>query len=88
MTDIATNTCRTGGGAAAIDAMGSRILLQRIRGEYLEMPGLALTLPQAARLWGLSVGQTELLVLELVRRGFLMRDMKGAYRRLGCPRCS
>ena len=29
-------------------------LLGRIRGEYLEMPGLKLTLAQAQRLWGLD----------------------------------
>ena len=28
--------------------------LARIRSEYIEMPGLVLTLPQAARLWGFS----------------------------------
>jgi hypothetical protein len=28
--------------------------LRRIRGEYLEMPGLCLTLAQAQRLWGLE----------------------------------
>ncbi len=29
-------------------------LLQRVRAEYLEMPGLKLTAPQARRLWGLD----------------------------------
>jgi hypothetical protein len=63
-------------------------VIQRIQAEYVEMPGLTLTLPQAARLWGLNVGQSERLLSELIDRGFLMRDMKGAYRRRGCPRCS
>jgi hypothetical protein len=45
--------------------------LQRIRGEYLEMPGLTLNLKQAARLWQLDPGQCKALLEELVREGFL-----------------
>jgi len=30
-------------------------LLLRVEGEYREMPGLSLTVPQAERLWGLDV---------------------------------
>ena len=63
-------------------------VIQRIQAEYVEMPGLTLTLRQAARLWGLNDGQSERLLSELIDRGFLMRDMRGAYRRRGCPRCS
>lgn len=63
-------------------------VIQRIQAEYAEMPGLTLTLPQAARLWSPDVGQSERLLSELIDRGFLVRDMKGAYRRRGCPRCS
>jgi hypothetical protein len=40
-------------------------VIQRIQAEYAEMPGLTLTLPQAARLWGLDVGQSERLLSEL-----------------------
>jgi hypothetical protein len=36
--------------------------LVRIRREYLEMPGLVLTLPQVARLWGFSVRRSETLL--------------------------
>jgi hypothetical protein len=28
--------------------------LRRVRGEYLEMPGLSLTLEQAMRMWGVE----------------------------------
>lgn len=55
--------------------------LARIRREYLEMPGLVLTLPQAARLWGLTVRRSESLLSILVDIGFLVRDDTGAYRR-------
>jgi hypothetical protein len=44
----------------------------RIRNEYVEMPGLILTLPQAARLWSLSESQSELLLSMLVEAGFLI----------------
>ena len=63
-------------------------LLERIEAEYMEMPGLRLTLTQAARLWNLSVRQSERVLAALVERRFLIRDSRGAYRRGGCPRCS
>ena len=53
----------------------------RIRNEYVEMPGLVLTLPQAARLWGLSESRSALLLSMLVETGFLICDKKTIYRR-------
>jgi hypothetical protein len=55
--------------------------MARIRREYLEMPGLALTLPQADRLWGLGVDRSALLLSMLVETGFLVCDKKTVYRR-------
>ncbi len=69
------------------DAIASSVV-QRIRGEYLEMPGLTLTVRQAARLWGLGVPQSQRVLSELVESRFLVADASGAYRRRGCPRCS
>jgi len=66
----------------------SGLLLRRIRAEFLEMPGLTLTLPQAARLWGLTSSQAEGLLAELVAGGFLARGPHDSYRRRGFPRCS
>ena len=63
-------------------------LLRRIRAEYQEMPGLTLTLSQAARLWSLGASESLSVLSQLVDSGFLIRDTKGAYRRPGCPRCS
>lgn len=60
---------------------------EQARAEYLEMPGLALTVQQAARLWHLDVAQSERVLRELVDGGLLLRDRKGAYRRRECPRC-
>ena len=71
------------------DMTRSGQLVQRIRAEFVEMPGLMLTLPQAARLWCLTAPQAQAALTELVDAGFLVRDPHGVYRRRGaCPRCS
>lgn len=54
-------------------------LLGRIRGEYLEMPGLKLTLPQAQRLWGLDRAVCEKALESLEESHFLRRTMGGAF---------
>lgn len=54
-------------------------LLDRIRAEYREMPGLRLTVGQAARLWGLGSTTCERLLEVLVRTGFLFRAQDGAF---------
>ena len=64
--------------ADAPDAITSSVE-QRIRGEYTEMPGLTLTVRQAARLWGLEVPQSQRLLAELVNRPLPRR---GCERRL------
>jgi hypothetical protein len=87
MTTSTMATLTDGASRGSTEPSGSGVI-RRIEAEYREMPGLRLTLPQASRLWGLNVGQSERLLSELVDEGFLMRDMSGAYRRRGCPRCS
>ena len=54
-------------------------LLQRIRGEYLEMPGLNLTAPQARRLWGLDCAACEAALAALVDAKFLSRTREGLF---------
>lgn len=56
-------------------------LLVRVQGEYLEMPGLALTEVQAQRLWGLDPGTCTVVLSELVDRKFLRRTDGNSYRR-------
>ena len=56
-------------------------LIQRARGEYLEMPGLRLTDAQAARLWGLDTTTCQRLLHTLVDSQFLTRTPDGRYRR-------
>jgi hypothetical protein len=60
-------------------------LLHRIRGEFVEMPGLRLTREQAARLWHLDPTVVTSLLRELVEAKFLDRTADGAYRRAGSP---
>jgi DNA-binding response OmpR family regulator len=47
--------------------------LKRIRSDYFELPGLKLTVPQGARLWGLDLELCGALLEELAARGFLGR---------------
>jgi hypothetical protein len=53
--------------------------LIRIRGEYREMPGLKLTVAQAARLWHLDQADIEKMLNLLVADGLLHRTHAGAY---------
>lgn len=53
--------------------------LTRIRAEYLEMPGLALTLPQAQRLWNLEPPNVRRIFTELVAAHFLSVTDAGTY---------
>src|SRR6185503_5947057 len=52
-------------------AMDLHRLVHRVRSEFNEMPGLQLTLPQAARLWGLDHEASRLVIDALVERSFL-----------------
>jgi hypothetical protein len=60
-----------------------RAVVERIRSEFLEMPGLQLTMPQAARLWGLEISACEQVVEVLVQSAFLRRTGSGAVTRAG-----
>ncbi|MBI4477622.1 MAG: hypothetical protein HY654_10640 [Acidobacteria bacterium] len=53
--------------------------LARIRGEFLEMPGLRLTPAQARRLWGLDAGVCQCLLDRLVLAHFLDLRPNGTY---------
>ncbi|RPJ79122.1 MAG: hypothetical protein EHM13_13790 [Acidobacteria bacterium] len=54
------------------------LTLQRVRAEFLEMPGLKLTVPQAQRLWGVDRSTCEALIEELTASRFLARTRDGA----------
>jgi hypothetical protein len=59
----------------------SATLEDRIRGEFLEMPGLRLTPQQASRLWAVDHTTSERLLDRLAASGFLARTREGAYLR-------
>lgn len=56
-------------------------VLRRVQGEFLEMPGLRLTEPQARRLWNLDQQSCEVLLSVLVEEKFLFRTRDGAFMR-------
>jgi len=57
-------------------------VLSRVQGEFLEMPGLRLTTPQARRLWGLDAASCEALLRALVDAKFLFQTRDGAFMRV------
>jgi hypothetical protein len=57
-------------------------VLRRVQGEFLEMPGLRLTEPQARRLWGLDAASCDALLGALVEAKFLFRTRDGAFMRV------
>jgi hypothetical protein len=54
-------------------------VLRRVQGEYLEMPGLRLTIAQAQRLWGLDRAVCDALLGTLVEAKFLFRTRDGSF---------
>jgi hypothetical protein len=55
------------------------VLVNRIKAEYRELPGLQLTPWQAQRLWGLDQVQCEAILEVLVETSFLRKTKNGAY---------
>jgi hypothetical protein len=62
-----------------VDFPVSTVLLQRIRAEYSEMPGLCLTVAQAQRLWGLDHATSHAALAALVAGTFLTTTQKGFF---------
>ena len=52
-------------------------LVDRVRSEFLEMPGLRLTVPQASRLWGLDRTTSQKVINALVGTAFLRWTQDG-----------
>ena len=57
--------------------MHARALVDRVRGEFNEMPGLQLTIPQAARLLGIEPEACRSVIDQLVASEFLRRTPAG-----------
>jgi hypothetical protein len=59
--------------------VASEELLRRVRAEYLEMPGLRLTAPQAQCLFGLHSETCDALLATLLDSKFLIRTHTGLF---------
>jgi hypothetical protein len=72
---------RAGGdsGSMAETQRGLQDVVRRIRGEFLEMPGLRLTPQQARRLWRLDEAACDKVLGALVDARFLARTRDGAF---------
>lgn len=55
-------------------------LAQRIREEFEEVPGLRITLGEAARFWGLDESTCEQVFAQLVASGFLAKSADRRFR--------
>ena len=66
----------------AANAKSGEELLHRVRCEFLEMPGLRLTEPQARRLWGLDQASCRTLLTTLLDAQFLFRTRDGSFMRI------
>lgn len=65
--------------------MDLQVLLRRVKSEFIEMPGLQLTLPQASRLWALDAESSQQVIDELVGRSFLRWTSRGTVVRSDQP---
>jgi Fic family protein len=71
-TGIATRARRGGSMDSVMEAPVSDVVC-RVQAEFIEMPGLKLTVPQAQRLWGLDRPTCERVIDKLTATGFLVR---------------
>ncbi len=63
------------------DLNAMKAILDRVCGEYLEMPGLRLTQRQAQRLWGLDEQTCGRILGLLLQNGFLRETYDGRFAR-------
>jgi hypothetical protein len=62
---------------------GIQDVVRRVRGEFLEMPGLRLTAQQARRMWRLDETACDAVLGALVDARFLAKTRDGAFMRPG-----
>jgi hypothetical protein len=55
--------------------------VQRVKAEFLEMPGLTLTVAQASRLWSFDTGFCTAVLGALEEARFLVRNRHSAFAR-------
>jgi hypothetical protein len=57
----------------------TRTLSQRVKANYLDLPGLSLNVRQAHRMWGFDEETCERVLEGLTKEGFLVRSDEGQY---------
>jgi len=57
--------------------MDLHAITNRVRSEFIEMPGLQLTLSQASRLWSLDTATCQQVISALVESAFLRWTVSG-----------
>jgi len=67
---------------ASLAVLQRNVHIRRIYSEYLEMPGLRLTLEQAQRLWGLDAETCASSLNFLVENGFLQQTSSSLFVRV------
>ena len=65
----------------AMDSRSLEALVARIKGEFIEMPGVRLTADQGRRVWGLDCDRCREVLCVLVKRRFLTLGADGTYHR-------
>lgn len=65
-----------------MNTLSLHAVIERVRAEFLEMPGLHLTREQIQRLCGVEAATCGLVLETLVRAGFLCRKPNGTYARI------
>ena len=65
--------------------MSFSTIVDRVRGEFLEMPGLELTEKQAIKLWSLDADECRYVLDVLVAAGFLRWTARRTVMRTGRP---
>ena len=56
-----------------------RSLMDRVQAEYVEMPGLSVTLPQAQRLWAVDQRTCAEVFSRLIKSGVLRMTTRGRF---------
>jgi hypothetical protein len=59
------------------------LAVQRVKAEFLEMPGLTLTVAQASRLWSFEASFCIAVLCALEEARFLVRTRRSAFARAG-----
>jgi len=79
MTSIALDGDRVNESVSIARAEAVVDCVQRIRAEYLDLPGLSLTAAQAQRLWNVDSETCQIVLGMMVRETFLRRTHQAKY---------